>query len=70
MDKAQKSGNSSSSDTHAIPENEAMERKVESKSISAALPFYNAASLMQICELKNISIAQVVFQNELHWRFS
>jgi iron-sulfur-dependent L-serine dehydratase single chain form len=42
--------------------------RLESKSVTAALPFHNAQSLMEICQKKNISIAQVVFQNELQWR--
>lgn len=42
--------------------------RTESKGITAALPFHNAESLVHICETKNISIAQVVFQNELQWR--
>lgn len=42
--------------------------RLDQKQIVAALPFYNAQSLMSICEQKNISIAQVVFQNELQWR--
>jgi L-serine deaminase len=36
--------------------------------ITAALPFHNAASLLQTCHSKQLSIAQVVFQNELQWR--
>ncbi|KAJ3303240.1 hypothetical protein HDV03_004067 [Kappamyces sp. JEL0829] len=42
--------------------------RLESKLVTAALPFHNAQSLIQICETQNISIAQVVFQNELQWR--
>jgi L-serine deaminase len=32
------------------------------------LPFYNAATLTEICLKKHISIAEVVFENELKWR--
>jgi L-serine deaminase len=40
----------------------------EHRFIPVALPFDNAASLTDICLKKNISIAQVVFENELKWR--
>jgi hypothetical protein len=40
----------------------------ESKYISVALPFDSASSLLQVCQKQNMSIAQVVFQNELQWR--
>src|SRR5690349_3260120 len=33
-----------------------------------ALPFSNAEELLQNCKRENISIAQVVYQNELQWR--
>ncbi|KAI8904709.1 serine dehydratase alpha chain-domain-containing protein [Gorgonomyces haynaldii] len=36
--------------------------------ITAALPFHDAESLLQICSKEKHSIAQVVFQNELQWR--
>ncbi|OAJ41240.1 L-serine ammonia-lyase [Batrachochytrium dendrobatidis JEL423] len=42
--------------------------KTQSDSIVAALPFYDAESLLRICETENLSIAQVVFRNELQWR--
>ncbi|KAH6576593.1 hypothetical protein BASA50_007833 [Batrachochytrium salamandrivorans] len=42
--------------------------KSQSQSITAALPFYDAESLLRICETENLSIAQVVFRNELQWR--
>ncbi|KAJ3323982.1 hypothetical protein HDV06_000958 [Boothiomyces sp. JEL0866] len=40
----------------------------QSHSIHAALPFHNCESLVQICKQKNMTIAQVVYENELHWR--
>ena len=52
-----------SSATESVPST-----RLEKKLITAALPFNNCESLVQICETKNISIAQVVFQNELQWR--
>ncbi|RKO88593.1 serine dehydratase beta chain-domain-containing protein, partial [Blyttiomyces helicus] len=39
--------------------------RVESKFITAALPFTDAASLLKLCEKENLTIAQVVFRNEL-----
>ncbi|KAJ3385699.1 hypothetical protein HDU92_002926 [Lobulomyces angularis] len=50
-----------SSDTTSIT-------RTESTSISAALPFHDAESLLRVCERENLSIAQVVYKNELHWR--
>ncbi|TPX35449.1 L-serine ammonia-lyase [Synchytrium microbalum] len=38
--------------------------------VRAALPFHNAASLLDICEKEKLSIAQVVYKNELQWRSS
>ncbi|KAI8898099.1 serine dehydratase alpha chain-domain-containing protein [Globomyces pollinis-pini] len=49
-------------------QNTQMVSKIESKSVQCTLPFYDSASLMQICEKKNMTIAQVVFENELQWR--
>jgi L-serine deaminase len=54
--------NSEKSETTSLP------TRVESKYISVALPFDNAQSLLEICEKQNMTIAQVVFQNELQWR--
>lgn len=34
----------------------------------AALPFKNAQELLQVCKRENMTIAQVVFENELKWR--
>lgn len=36
--------------------------------ITATLPFYNASSLLRVCQHENLSIAQVVFKNEMQWR--
>ncbi|KAJ3409155.1 hypothetical protein HDV05_004575 [Chytridiales sp. JEL 0842] len=38
--------------------------------VTAALPFHNAASLLEVCEREDLTIAQVVFKNELQWRSS
>jgi L-serine dehydratase len=32
------------------------------------LPFTNAQDLLELCEDHNLSIAQVVFKNELRWK--
>ncbi|KAL2913683.1 hypothetical protein HK105_206843 [Polyrhizophydium stewartii] len=42
--------------------------KTKSQTITAALPFTDAESLLRVCERENMSIAQVVFRNELQWR--
>ncbi|CAG8459592.1 952_t:CDS:2 [Acaulospora morrowiae] len=34
----------------------------------AALPFRNASELLQVCNRESMTIAQVVYRNELHWR--
>ncbi|CAG8606192.1 5336_t:CDS:10 [Paraglomus brasilianum] len=34
----------------------------------AALPFRNAGELLSVCERENMTIAQVVYENELRWR--
>jgi L-serine deaminase len=54
--------------TGASSETTSLPTRVESKYISVALPFDNAQSLLDICQNKNMTIAQVVFQNELQWR--
>ncbi|OZJ04358.1 hypothetical protein BZG36_02392 [Bifiguratus adelaidae] len=36
----------------------------------ATLPFRNAEELLQVCQRENMTIAQVVFENELRWRSS
>ena len=41
-----------------------------SAQVFAALPFHDAESLKEICIKEKLSIAQVVFKNELHWRSS
>lgn len=55
--------NNSTSETGSLPST-----RLEKKLITAALPFHNCDSLVHICQTKNISMAQVVFQNELQWR--
>ena len=42
--------------------------KLESNSVSTALPFHNAKSLLDLCVKNKLTIAQVVHKNELHWR--
>ena len=36
--------------------------------IQATLPFHNAAELVEVCTRENMTIAQVVFENERRWR--
>ncbi|KAI8866489.1 L-serine ammonia-lyase [Ramicandelaber brevisporus] len=36
--------------------------------IDAALPFHNSAELLQVCQRTGMTIAQVVYENELQWR--
>src|SRR4051812_43747228 len=36
--------------------------------ISSAFPFSNAEGLLQTCKRENMTIAQMVYQNELQWR--
>ncbi|KAG0198547.1 hypothetical protein BGX28_007996 [Mortierella sp. GBA30] len=35
---------------------------------TAALPFSNATELLELCHRENMTIAQVVYENELRWR--
>ncbi|KAF9196780.1 hypothetical protein BGZ50_007025 [Haplosporangium sp. Z 11] len=35
---------------------------------TAALPFSNATELLELCKRENMTIAQVVYENELRWR--
>jgi hypothetical protein len=42
--------------------------KTEPDQLAASLPFHNAASLLRVCERENLTLAQVVFKNELQWR--
>ncbi|KAI9202814.1 serine dehydratase alpha chain-domain-containing protein [Polychytrium aggregatum] len=51
-------------------ENSSVLSRVQSKHVVAALPFHNAESLLKICEAQNLTIAQVVYKNELQWRSS
>ena len=39
-------------------------------SITPAIPFTNADDLLQLCEAENLTIAQIVYKNELQWRSS
>lgn len=45
-----------------------LEKKRSQDLVVAALPFKNAADLLEICQMKNLSIAQVVLKNELQWQ--
>lgn len=54
-----------------IPPTESAPRE-EKQEVSAApappLPFHDAASLLALTRKHNLTIAQVVYNNELHWR--
>ncbi|OLY78411.1 L-serine dehydratase [Smittium mucronatum] len=53
---------------HSDLQNEDLEGRQSQDMISAALPFSTASDLMELCRSKNLSIAEVVMLNELHWR--
>lgn len=44
--------------------------KEVSAEVFAALPFFDAESLKKVCIEEKLTISQVVFKNELHWRSS
>lgn len=48
---------------HAIDAN-----RMAQDQVTAAIPFTNAEDLLRVCERRNMTIAQVVFKNELQWR--
>ncbi|KAJ3299332.1 hypothetical protein HDU76_006350 [Blyttiomyces sp. JEL0837] len=59
-------GASKNTDVVASP-NPDLER-ASGKLITAALPFFDAKSLLAVCGKEELSIAQVVFKNEMQWR--
>lgn len=44
------------------------EDRVKQDCLSAAIPFTNAADLIDKCRHRNLSIGQLVLENELHWQ--
>jgi iron-sulfur-dependent L-serine dehydratase single chain form len=42
--------------------------RVKQDQLSAAIPFTNAADLIEKCRQRQLSIAQLVLENELHWQ--
>lgn len=48
----------------AIPQT----RRNQDLAVTAALPFKNATELMELCRREDMTIAQVVYENELRWR--
>ncbi|RGB28408.1 serine dehydratase alpha chain-domain-containing protein [Rhizophagus diaphanus] len=42
--------------------------KQKQNAMSSAFPFSTAGELLQICKRENMTIAQMVYQNELQWR--
>ncbi|KAF9296750.1 hypothetical protein BGZ74_010185 [Mortierella antarctica] len=48
----------------AIPQT----RKNQDLAVTAALPFKNATELMELCRREDMTIAKVVYENELRWR--
>ncbi|KAJ1724205.1 hypothetical protein LPJ61_005758, partial [Coemansia biformis] len=53
--------------TEAEPEAQVDER-TQQDLVTAALPFSTGDDLIRLCEREGVSIAEVVFLNELHWR--
>ncbi|KAI9469221.1 L-serine ammonia-lyase [Coemansia mojavensis] len=49
-------------------ENKQVDERTQQDLVSAALPFRTGSDLIQLCEREQLSIAEVVFLNELHWR--
>ncbi|KAJ2850043.1 hypothetical protein IWW36_002187 [Coemansia brasiliensis] len=45
-----------------------MDERTQQDLVSAALPFRTGSDLIRLCEREGLSIAEVVFLNELHWR--
>ncbi|KAJ2553218.1 hypothetical protein EV175_003018 [Coemansia sp. RSA 1933] len=46
----------------------AMDERTQQDLVTAALPFRTGTDLINMCERENLSIAEVVFLNELQWR--
>ena len=55
------------SDEHDMTALDHEEERSSQSQIATALPFRTAADILDICQKKNISIAQIVYQNELKW---
>ncbi|KAJ1797121.1 hypothetical protein LPJ59_003335 [Coemansia sp. RSA 2399] len=49
-------------------EQTAMDERTQQDLVTAALPFRTGTGLIKMCERENLSIAEVVFLNELQWR--
>ncbi|KAJ2514593.1 hypothetical protein H4217_005673 [Coemansia sp. RSA 1939] len=63
------SSSSPSSKTECGPlEQAAMYERTQQDLVTAALPFRTGKDLIEMCERENLSIAEVVFLNELQWR--
>ncbi|KAJ1664397.1 hypothetical protein IW140_004108 [Coemansia sp. RSA 1813] len=45
-----------------------MDERTQQDLVTAALPFRTGTDLIKMCERENLSIAEVVFLNELQWR--
>ncbi|RUS29470.1 hypothetical protein BC938DRAFT_480624 [Jimgerdemannia flammicorona] len=52
----------------AISKHAVSEQRARQDVAVAALPFRNADELLQVCRRENMTIAQVVYENELKWR--
>ncbi|KAJ2781955.1 hypothetical protein H4R18_002556 [Coemansia javaensis] len=46
----------------------AVDERTQQDLVTAALPFSTGDDLLRLCEREGLSIAEVVFLNELHWR--
>lgn len=47
--------------------NDVIEGRSEQDIVAVSLPFRNAQELLNVCKRENMTIAQVVFENELKW---
>lgn len=63
---ASQSSSSSESDFSSKTRSQGSTSKPQSKS-QVPYPFYNAASLLALCKKHNLTIAQLVYENERHW---
>ncbi|KAK9718023.1 hypothetical protein K7432_005804 [Basidiobolus ranarum] len=55
-------------ETHSDTTSSLDETPEEKTFVMAPLPFKNAQDLIQICDRQNMTIAQVIYENELQWR--
>ncbi|KAJ3036604.1 hypothetical protein HK097_003785, partial [Rhizophlyctis rosea] len=54
--------------SHAEQRKQAFAKRRSQKTIVATLPFTTAEELLKVCTRENLSIAEVVYRNEVQWR--